>query len=311
MDKALKSLRGILGGAGNLLYHTILVALSAGVLLSLPLLATWIDQQLAAIWPLMEKEKLYLISGETAVAILLIAGMNYVYRSVKDRRRARMAQDAGLECFVPAKGGLAQWKASRLKKTHGQGRNIMIIGVTGAKTLVNPSGDLHSILHNCLEAKIMLLNPHSEAAAARSRLLPEVTIEGLHEEFRQSVQFLKRVKAAQKPLTLKLYSDPPFLKLAILGDCIWVQHYHRQLDVQRMPQYVFMHNQDDHGLYTLFYQYFLRRWESPDIPEYDLETDKLVFRRKEHEHAVAQCGEFGSAGKTDALLIDANPLSPT
>lgn len=45
-----------------------------------------------------------------------------------------------------------------------------------------------------------------------------------------------------------------------------------------MPEYVFSQNHNDYGLYTLFYQYFTKRWESPEIPEYDLETDELVYR---------------------------------
>ena len=57
-----------------------------------------------------------------------------------------------------------------------------------------------------------------------------------------------------------------------------MQHYHASLDVQAMPEYVFKHNQDNHSLYTFFYQYFTERWESPEMPEYDLETDELVYQ---------------------------------
>jgi hypothetical protein len=35
-----------------------------------------------------------------------------------------------------------------------------------------------------------------------------------------------------------------------------------------------------HGLYTLFYQYFTKRWENQDIPEYDFQTDELVYRSR-------------------------------
>jgi hypothetical protein len=41
---------------------------------------------------------------------------------------------------------------------------------------------------------------------------------------------------------------------------------------------VFRHDQNPGGLYTPFYQYFLTRWENPDIPEYDLDSDDLVYR---------------------------------
>lgn len=45
-----------------------------------------------------------------------------------------------------------------------------------------------------------------------------------------------------------------------------------------MPEYVFRHTQQDHGLYALFYQYFVKRWENQEIPEYDLETDELIYK---------------------------------
>jgi hypothetical protein len=68
--------------------------------------------------------------------------------------------------------------------------------------------------------------------------------------------------------------------MVILGDYLWLQHYHADLDVQTMPEYVLRHNRKDHGLYTLYAHYFEQRWESAEIPEYDLETDELVYRTR-------------------------------
>lgn len=176
---------------------------------------------------------------------------------------------------------------------------------------MNPSGDLYHVLQNCLEVKIMLLNPDTEAVWARSRtlLLPDVTIETLREQVKQSIRFLKRLKAAQKPISLKLYSDPPLVKLSILGDYIWLQHYHPEFDVQRMPQQVFKHNQNDCGRYTLFYQYFMKRWESPEIAEYNLERDTPVFRGREHAQVEAKSSGWGGPGKTGVLQEDPGPVS--
>ena len=47
-----------------------------------------------------------------------------------------------------------------------------------------------------------------------------------------------------------------------------------------MPEYVLRHNRKDHGLYTLYAHYFVQRWESAEIPEYDLDTDELVYRSR-------------------------------
>jgi hypothetical protein len=125
----------------------------------------------------------------------------------------------------------------------------------------------------------MLLNPRSDGASVRARSIvdPGVTPERFSEQIRKSVDFLQGLRAG-KNIRLKLYDDAPFLKLAILGDYIWIKHYHPGLDIQAMPEYVFEHDQNPGGLYSLFYHYFLTRWEDPAFPEYDLETHELIHR---------------------------------
>jgi len=156
----------------------------------------------------------------------------------------------------------------------------MVIGSTGFRTFVDPRGDLYDVVRNCREAKILLLNPYSEGASARAKSIldPGITPESLRRQIAKSIEFLKDLKAAQKNVKLKLYAAPPFLKLAVLGDYAWVQHYHAGLDVRIMPEYMLEHDQNPGGLYTIFYQYFLTMWESATIPEYDLETDDLIYR---------------------------------
>ena len=126
----------------------------------------------------------------------------------------------------------------------------------------------------------MLVNPLSQGASARIRAIadPMMTIEKYRAGVKQSIELLKRLRGVGKSVKLKLYSDPPLLKLVILGDYLWMQHYHTDLDIQEMPEYVLRHNTNDHGLYTLCYQYFVQRWEQTEIPEYDLDTDELVYR---------------------------------
>jgi len=46
---------------------------------------------------------------------------------------------------------------------------------------------------------------------------------------------------------------------------------------------VFRHHHEPGGLYNPFYQYFLSRWNDPDIPEYDLDTDELVYRDRSNK----------------------------
>jgi hypothetical protein len=268
--------RALISDAAWAAYHVCVVAISAGVALSLPVIASGV----LAYWSRTESEKALLVSTEIAVATVLIVILNYVYRSIQDGRLARMAEGAGLVAFLPTRKLPDQKRIRKLKERQGIGRNIMIIGSTGYGTFVDTEGDLFSVLDKCLEAKLLLVNPYSEAASIRVQAIghPDFTLARFRSEVMQSIDSLKQLRATGKMIRLKLYADPPLVKLVILGDYLWLKHYHSDLDVQTRPEYVFRHNHEDHGLYTLFYEYFLLRWESTEIPEYDFETDELVYQ---------------------------------
>ena len=270
----------LIKGAAYILYHIAVVTLSAGIALSLPFVANLFALNFLDFWDPIQNDKRALIAIEIAVALLLILTINYVGRAIRDRKLARMATGAGLVRFFPVRGRLTQRRIRKLKERQGIARNVMFLGSTGFRTFVDPAGEFHAVLQDCLEAKVMLMNPSCEAAKARASAIQHSTgqAESLTEQVRQSIELLKRLKKAHKNVKLKLYSDVPHVKLAILGDFIWMQHYHAALDVQTMPQYLLKHSQNNHGLYSVFYQWFMDKWESPDIPEYDLETDELVYR---------------------------------
>ncbi len=267
-------------GGRESLYHIIVVALSAWVALSLPHAAEVAARAFATYWPLVEGDNVALVALEITVAVLIMACLNYLRRSIRDRKLAAVATRAGLMNMFSTSGTLVQRKIRKLKTNQGRAKHIMILGSTGYNTFVDPNGDLHAVIWKCLEAKVMLLNPFSEAARARASAIldPRITHESVAEQVGRSIALCKQLRAGQKSVRLKLYSDPPHVKLAILGDAIWLQHYHTGLDVHTMPEYLFKQNHNDYGLYTLFYQYFTKRWESSEIPEYDLETDELVYR---------------------------------
>ena len=272
------TVRSLLRDAAGSLYHIVIVALSAGVALLLPAGA----KQFLAFWSHVEHDKLSLVTIELVVAILLIAAVSFVHRSLRDRPLAAAAAGAGLVSFFPRRTRNAQRRIKRLKEEQGTGRTIMVIGSSGYNTFVDQVGDLSSVLDKCLGAKILLVNPYSAEVSARIEAIdhPEHTLAAFREEVRQSIALLKRLRAMGKAVKLKLYADPPLVKLVILGDYLWLQHYHADLDVQALPEYVLQHNRQDHGLYTLYAHYFQQRWESTDIPEYDLDTDELVYRNR-------------------------------
>ncbi len=263
--------------AAGSLYHLLIVAVSVGLALLLPVGA----RQVLSVWTRVEPNKYALVSVEIGAAVLLILGFHYVLRNIRDRALAKVATGAGLVSFYPRRSHTAQRRIQRLKEDQGRGRTIMVIGSSGYSTFVDQVGSLCSVLDKCLAAQIMLVNPYSQEASTRISAIghPAHTLATFRDEVRQSIALLKRLKAMGKAVTLKLYSDPPLVKMVVLGDYLWLQHYHADLDVETMPEYVLRHNRRDHGLYTLYTHFFMQRWQSADIPEYDLETDELVYRK--------------------------------
>ena len=270
----------MLKGVAHIFYHIVVIALSAAFALSLPFTAAFVARSILKYWSFIGNDKLFLVSVEMGLAVVFILFSYCVRRNWQNRRLSNMARAAGLIYTTPTRGFLARKRIKKLKERQGIARNIMILGSTGFRTFVDPAGELHHVIQNCREARIMLLNPDSEGAAVRAKsiLNPDITPESLKKQIKESIHFLKGLKALQRNIQLRLYSDPPFLKLSILGDYLWVQHYHAGLDVQTMPKFVFKHDQNPGSLYVPFYEYFFMRWNHPDLPDYDLDTDELVYR---------------------------------
>jgi hypothetical protein len=267
--------------AVHVLYHISVVVLSAGMALSLPVTIQYIARKVLQYWSLIENEELFLVSTEIVAAIILIVFINAVVRDLKIRKLSQLAKTAGMVAAAPATALFKKWRMKKLKKEQGFEKSVMIISSTGFRSFTDPTGDLHQVLRNCREAKIMLLDPLKDGVTGRAKSLadPDITPESFREQIIRSIDFLKGLKAYQKNIRLKLYRGLPLLKLAILGDYLCLQHYPTGLNVRKMPEYVFKHDQDG-SLFNLFYQYFATRWLDTSIPEYDLDTDELIYRDK-------------------------------
>jgi hypothetical protein len=297
--------RNFMHSTGGILYHILVVALSAGIALSLPTVARSFLIQ----WSRVENDMVYLVAVEMTMAIFLIVSFNYLHRSLRNRTLAKTAADAGLTTFSPWRKLSAQKRIRKLKENQGTGRTVLVIGSTGYGTFVDQEGDLHTVVKKCLGAHILLVNPYSQKATSRidAILHPHFTLEQFRTEVRETITLLKRLKATGKAVKLKLYSDPPLVKLTILGDYLWLKHYHTDLDVQTMPQYLFQHNLNDHGLYSLFYQYFMQRWDNPEIPEYDFVTDELVYRGHNSNEILRE--RFGIEKESEDIRQELSVLS--
>jgi len=272
----------LLKSISHILYHIAVVVLSAAVALSLPFTARFMARKFLGYWALIENEKIFLISIEVGTAVLLIILFNFIVKNMKSRKLSRLAEEAGLYALGRARGLIEHTRIRKLKEKHGVARNVMLIGSTGFTTFVDPAGDLHQVIQKCRGAKIMLLDPSGEGASSRARSIqsPDITLESFREQIARSIEFLKGLKEVQKDIRLKLYRDVPLLKLSILGDYVFMRHYHHGVDVQQLPEFVFRHQGNPGCLYNPFYQYFLDRWHDPALPEYELETDDLIYRDK-------------------------------
>lgn len=286
-------------GIKNIVYHILIFILSAAIALSLPYTGKFIADNYVTYWSLIESNKTFLISVEIAIAVLLIMFFNFLVKSWKDRKFSKMARiDIGIVLTADAKSLQKRKKVKEFKEQEGFARDVLLISSTGFETFVNPEGDLHRVIQNCRAAKIMLLKPLGEGACVRSKSIPdpEITPESYRGEIIRSIDFLKNLKALQKNIRLKLYEETPLLKLAVLGDYLFMKYYHSVLNEEDIPEYIFKHSPNHNSLFDLFYQIFLSKWRDPDIPEYAFDTDELIYRDT--------CGNEVKREKLDGFISD-------
>jgi len=156
------SIRGGIKSSAQVAYHIAVLVLSAGIALSLPSMA----RLFLASWARVEHDKTALVALEAAVAILLIFSALVVHSGIRDRALARMAVGAGLVSYYPTHERRARARIKQLKEKQGTGRTILAIGSSGYGTLTDQVGDLASVLERCMGAKVLLVNPYSQAARA-------------------------------------------------------------------------------------------------------------------------------------------------
>jgi hypothetical protein len=301
-------LRDAIRSSSWLWFHVVVITLSTGIAWSLPTIAKAFLVQ----WAKLEHDHVFLLTVEVTVAVTLILAFNFIGRSLSDRKLTRIAMEAGLVSFFPYHNPNAEKKIRELRERHGLGRTILAIGSTGYGTFVDNEGEWHAILEKSLQANIMLMNPHSEEARLRALSLARggAPPPRFQEELGETLRLFERLRAAGKIVRLKLYSDRPHVKMVILGDYLWLQHYHTGIDVKSVPEYVFQYNLKNHGLYTLFSQYFMKRWENPDIPEYDFDTGELVYRTKSGKELRRESFELEVAcDPRDAFEVTTTPLA--
>ena len=120
MKETLGGLREFVRSSSWVWFHVVVITLSTGIAWSLPSIAKAFLVQ----WSKLEHDHVFLLSVEVAVAIVLIVGLNFIGRSLSDRKLTKIAMEAGLVSFFPYHNRHAEKKIHELRERHGLGRTI-------------------------------------------------------------------------------------------------------------------------------------------------------------------------------------------
>lgn len=266
----------------HIVAHIVITLLAIGMAFYLPVAAKYI---LYYWWPKVEYDSHLLVITEIGFAAVLVMLFNISLIALDGRRSLRMNKIASLVYAREKTGWFSRRGERALRKKFLCARDVSIFSITGYDTFSSENCMLQQPLEHSYEIRVMLMNPNGEGAVKRVKSLsdPESLLETYRRETETSIAYLKKLSAAGKKITLKLYDDPPFWKLVVTGEYVWVQYCHDGYEVKNQPEYVFALQKDypTRGFFAPFYMYFLDQWNDPRHPEYNLETDELVYRNAE------------------------------
>src|SRR5256885_7355790 len=266
-------------GLRQILTHGVITALAVGIGFSLPGIANYILNEW---WPEVESNANLLLATEIALASVLALLFNLAKITWDSRRGVRTARLASL---MYARNADAGWWSQRreraLVRQLPTPRDAFVLTLTGYDTFVADDSLLRGAIGKAYEIRVMLVNPVGKALRERAESLPpEITVLTLHTEIEAVVADLSGLRQFGKKVELKFYDEEPFWKLIVLGDYVWVQHCHSGFAVREQPEFVFalQHREPRHGLFVPFYMVFLNQWNDARHPEYDFDTNELVYR---------------------------------
>src|SRR6059036_436975 len=266
-------------GLRQIFTHGVITALAVAIAFSLPGIANYILNEW---WPEVQNNANLLLATEVGLASVLALLFNLAKIAWDHRQRVLTARLASL---VHARNsGSGWWSRRRERALVGQlpaARDAFVLTLTGYDTFVADDSLLRGVIEKAYEIRVMLVNPVGKALQERADSLPrEITVLTLHTEIEATIGYLSGLRKFGKMVKLKFYDDEPFWKLIAIGDYIWVQHCHSGFAVKQQPEFVFalQHREPRHGLFIPFYMVFLNQWNDARHPEYDFDTNELVYR---------------------------------
>jgi hypothetical protein len=193
-----------------------------------------------------------------------------------------IAQRASLGWSHSHASWLSRWRERALFKKMPAARDAYVLSVSGRDIFGSEHSRFGAALQSAGDLRVLLLNPNGPAAQQRvDDLLDESCNPAqLREEIRLSIDYLQSLRQLGRKVSLKFYDQPPFWKLVILGEHVWVQYFHGKDGSDDLPEYVFAlsHKDPRRGLFMPFYMHFLEQWGEQQHPSLDFDTGELVYR---------------------------------
>src|SRR6266568_4676960 len=266
-------------GLRQILTHGVITMLAVAIAFSLPGIANYILNEW---WPEVQNNANLLLATEVGLASVLALLFNLAKIAWDHRQRVLTARLASL--VYARNSGSVWWSRRRERALVRQlpaARDAFVLTLTGYDTFVAHDSLLRGVIEKAYEIRVMLVNPVGKALRERADSVPpESTVLTLHTEIEATIGYLSGLRKFGKKVNLKFYDEEPFWKLIVLGAYVWVQHCHSGFAVREQPEFVFalQHREPRHGLFVPFYMVFLNRWNDARHPEYDFDTNELVYR---------------------------------
>lgn len=277
-----KHFNGLTQGIHHAFSHVVITLLAVGIAFSLPSVASYI---LFYWWPMVKSDSQLLLITEISFAVVLVLLLNILKVAWNGRRGMHMNKIASLVYAREEQGWMSRWKERDMRKKIANVRDVYIMSITGYDTFISGNRDLQKTLDMAYEIRVLLANPYGKGVTSRALSTddPEAMLQAYRQEVETSISYLRKLAEAGKKIKLKFYEEPPFWKLVVTGEYVWVQYCHTGHEVKSQPEYVFglQHDNPQRGFFEPFYKHFLDQWKDQGHPEFNFETSELIYRNED------------------------------
>lgn len=269
-------------GFSHALTHIVITLLAVGIAFSMPVVAQYV---LYYWWPKVEDNSRLLLLTEIGFATVLVLLFNISKIAWDGRRSIKMNKIASLVYAREGYGWRSRWMERDMRKKIASVRDVYVMSITGFDTFISENSKLRQTLDMAFEIRVLLANPYGDGIISRAQATdnPEATLQAFRMETEVSIAYLRKLSLAGKKIQLRFYNDPPFWKLVVTGEYVWVQYCNAGHEIKSQPEYIFglQHDNPKRGFFEPFYKCFLDQWNTTRHPEFNFETSELIYRNEQ------------------------------